>query len=545
MMTAIPQNILEQRTQLSARDWGNFTKHIKDPVRYKLPPKASGFKETIASLYQNIDVIEACALLRMGLSTRPKCKCGSDLIFKLDTYDYTKYCRSCRKVNDIACSKAIIVNGVQYDNIKRAMTELHIHRFDIRKNLLSNAAGWGFAENHENQCKEMIQAINPAFLDKQILLSAKEHRVPIKELMSQYGVKCYATMGLVYAYHNMDTTYDQIPQVTTECLNNKEQFIEAFENSNSEELAVQWNCSPSKILAIAHSYGINVAKRQQSAIERTIAQFIRDISPTTTILERDYSAIGSELDIYVPTSNFAIEFDGLFYHTDKPPFTTKNKHIEKSVKCAERGITLLRFTDIGETKNKLDIVKSIVQHKLGKSVKISARKCKICEISTQEARKFSEMTHISGHSNASVYLGLFHNTELVMMMSFAKPRFSAIANWEIIRMSSKLDHTVVGGASKLLSHFRKNWGGSIMTYANLRFGNGAGYKQLGFEFVRNTGAGYFYTDMQTIFSRHKFQKSVIEKICPVYDPTLSEVENAWNNGFKRYRDCGNAVFLLS
>lgn len=543
-MNTIPEAVLAQCAELSTKDWANLTKHIKNPVRFKLPLAARGLPEILSTVYPGFDTAEASTLLRMGLSERPRCKCGNSLVYQIADYNYTQYCRSCRKINAIACSKAIVANGVHYDNIKRAMTALNMHRFDIRKKLLSSDSNWVFADKHTEQCNGLIESINPALLDRIILDEAKQNRVPMKVLMEKYGIKCYATLGLVYAYHGMDTAFAQVPSGTSDFLNNKEQFIAAFAASNSEELSVRWDCSPSTILQTAHKYGIDVSVRQQSAIERTVIQYITEIAPEAVVISRDYTAIGSELDIYVPSAKFAIEFDGLYYHSDQPPFTAPNKHLEKTIKCTERGITLLHFTDIGETKNKLDIVKSMVRHKLGKSIKISARKCKISAITTQMAREFSENTHISGHSNASVYLGLFHDSTLVMTMSFSRPRFSSESQWEIIRMSSKLDHTVMGGASKLLAHFRKFHTGSILTYANLRFGTGAGYVQLGFEFVRNTGAGYFYTDMQQIYSRHKFQKAVIAKICPNYDSALSEVVNAWNNGFKRYRDCGNAVFLL-
>ncbi|CAB4130376.1 hypothetical protein UFOVP116_426, partial [uncultured Caudovirales phage] len=165
-MKSIPENILNQCKELSTKDWANLTKHYRNPTRFKIPQKAIGLREAIVELYPQFDFVEASALLRVGRVERPKCGCGNDLTFQIADYNYTQYCKTCRRTVDVSCSKAIVVNGVHYGNIERAMAALNMHRFDIRKKLLSSDANWVFAENHTKQCTKLIESITPALLDK-------------------------------------------------------------------------------------------------------------------------------------------------------------------------------------------------------------------------------------------------------------------------------------------------------------------------------------------------------------------------------------------
>ena len=131
-----------------------------------------------------------------------------------------------------------------------------------------------------------------------------------------------------------------------------------------------------------------------------------------------------------------------------------------------------------------------------------------------------------------------------MAMTFGSARFHREIDWEIIRMASIKGHSVVGGASKLLYHFRKLHRGSLMSYSDNRVGNGDAYSKMGFSFVKETGPGYCYYKKGATFSRHQFQKKNIEKVCEIYNSDLTELENAINNGYGRYWDCGNKVWYL-
>ena len=87
-------------------------------------------------------------------------------------------------------------------------------------------------------------------------------------------------------------------------------------------------------------------------------------------------------------------------------------------------------------------------------------------------------------------------------MTFGKPRFTKGANWELIRYCTIGSFSVVGGASKLLSYFRKHNSGSIITYADRRWSIGNLYEKLGFTFIGNSEPNYYYVKNYDRISRY-------------------------------------------
>ncbi|MBR4316363.1 MAG: hypothetical protein IKP65_05305 [Alphaproteobacteria bacterium] len=115
--------------------------------------------------------------------------------------------------------------------------------------------------------------------------------------------------------------------------------------------------------------------------------------------------------------------------------------------------------------------------------KIYARKCEIKEIDIQTSNEFLETNHLQGKDNSSIRLGLFYENELISVMTFSKPRFNKHFNYELLRFASKTGYKVVGGASKLLEAFKRQYKGSIISYADRRYSNGRLYETIGFELI--------------------------------------------------------------
>ena len=196
-------------------------------------------------------------------------------------------------------------------------------------------------------------------------------------------------------------------------------------------------------------------------------------------------------------------------------------------------------------KTKKEIVKSVLRSKLGKSLhSIYARKCKLSEVSQQEATIFLNKNHIQGSKNSSVRLGLYQQGELVSLMTFSKRNKKA--DWELDRFCSKLNTSVVGGASRLLKWFRLSYTGSIITYCDRRYSNGKFYEKLGFELSHISKPNYWYTKhYQFLESRNKYQKHKLTNLLEKVDYSLTEWENMKNHGFDKIYDCGNYVFILN
>ena len=261
-----------------------------------------------------------------------------------------------------------------------------------------------------------------------------------------------------------------------------------------------------------------------------------------------------ELDVYSKENNMAIEYNGLMYHSygksvyskfDNVIKENKNKHLIKTELCEKQGIQLFHIFE-NEWLNKSHIWKSIIKSKMGDTVRIFARKCIIREIDSVTASTFNKENHIQGHCPGSLQIGLFYNSELVQVMTFGKPRFNKKYEYELIRMCSKLNTTVVGGASKLLNYFERTYTpASIISYANRRWSMGNVYEKLGFTFSHNSEPNYFYfkPNKLELESRNKFQKHKLSKLLVDFNPKISESANMFNNGYRRIYDCGQKVYV--
>lgn len=254
---------------------------------------------------------------------------------------------------------------------------------------------------------------------------------------------------------------------------------------------------------------------------------------------------GLELDLYEPNRRLAVEVNGVHWHTTEFG-KTRNSHLHKTELCESQGITLLHFWDSEVTEQKR-LVESMIAAKLGITMaKIYARKTTIREVSSEEAAGFLRDNHLQGIVPSSVRLGLYHNEELVSIMTFAKPRYTKQYHWELMRFCNKAGFHVIGGASKLLAAFRKMHAGSIVSYANRRFSNGGLYEKLGFTRIGASAPNYWYVKNGAIcYSRTQCQKHKLKSLLgDSFDENLSEVANMRKSGYYQLFDCGNYVYAL-
>jgi len=129
-----------------------------------------------------------------------------------------------------------------------------------------------------------------------------------------------------------------------------------------------------------------------------------------------------------------------------------------------------------------------------------------------------------------------------MIASAGKNRFNK-SQIELHRLATLINYTVVGGASKLLKQIEQHFNTDrIVSYCDRDKSNGKMYKSTGFNFVRETGPGYFWTDGNSVYSRYRCQKKNLANWLPSFDASLSEAENLFRAGYRRFWTCGNLVF---
>lgn len=337
-----------------------------------------------------------------------------------------------------------------------------------------------------------------------------------------------------------------LSEETIELKNNQDLMIKWFKDDQLPvtEIAERLGVNHSQLCVhFKNNLGIDISRHSVSSTERQIREFVGRLG-----VRAEYSVRNiippKELDIFFPDQNLAIEVDGLAWHSE-----LRGKHSayhrDKHDRCVAAGVRLINVTDY-EWGQKRRIVESRIKAKLGLLTdKIAARKCVIKEVTPTESTDFLNASHIQGTSVSKIRLGLYHNGALVALMTFGKPRFTKKAEWELLRYSTALDLTVVGGAGRLLTYFTKQYAPkSIISYSDKRWNSGELYASLGFEHQSDSGPNYWYTfRYRTFESRMRYQKHKLHAKLDSYDPMLTEWENMANNGYDRYWDCGNSVWM--
>jgi hypothetical protein len=246
-----------------------------------------------------------------------------------------------------------------------------------------------------------------------------------------------------------------------------------------------------------------------------------------------------ELDIYIPDQKLAIEYCGLYWHSEE--HKPDNYHRMKYEKCKALGIRLITLFE-DEWLEHENIVKGKLLHILGKSYsrKIFARKTTAADITRQDKSNFFDQYHIQGNGPSSINIGLKHDNEIVAVMGFIKNNDNSFT---LNRYATSCN--VVGGFSKLLKYFEKEYNSpKIISFADLRWSEGDLYYNNGFIMDKKLRPDYYWTDGR--HGRHhkfNFRHSGMKTKLKNYDPALSETDNMHAHGFFKIYDCGKLRFV--
>jgi hypothetical protein len=232
------------------------------------------------------------------------------------------------------------------------------------------------------------------------------------------------------------------------------------------------------------------------------------------------------------------EFNGLYWHSSK--FKDVNYHSNKTDYFKDKDIRIIHIWE-DDWLFKKDIVESQIKNILKLNCeKIFARKCFIKEIKDSKiVSKFLNKNHVQGKVNSSLKLGLYHNEELVSIMTFdhfeGRKKMEE-DGWNLSRFCNKLNTNVIGGASKLLNYFIKTYNPSrIVSYADKDWSIGALYQTLGFENVGGNGPDYKYIVDGKRVHKSRYKKSKL-------NTELTESKQMELNGINKIFDCGKIKF---
>lgn len=323
-----------------------------------------------------------------------------------------------------------------------------------------------------------------------------------------------------------------------------------------QELADYFGVSLCSIYNNLDDKSRSLIKYSKSRMEEEVYNHLKNINNDIKIIMHSRSIIPPyELDLYLPDFKIAIECNPTETHNA----TLKdvwgggpkdiNYHKMKTDICLKKGIQLFHIFGY-EWKFKKPIIKSMLCNLINANKeKVYARNCSIKEVNSEDTMEFLIRNHRQQFAQSSIRIGLFHNDELVSIMTFGKPRKTIGNNteeYELIRFCSKMNTSVIGGASKLFKYFVKEYRpSSIISYADRSHTSGNLYQVLGFKLNHTSNPNYVWVDTKSdrALTRFQTQKSTISKLFDDVDLSKTEKQIMIEHGFVQVFDSGTDCWI--
>ena len=529
-------------------------------------------------LYADESLKIKAAMYLNDLETEPKCYCGNHLEFlgqsKAELYvtvygGWRKYCsRLCMQKSTETISKRKATTkerfGVESYSQIQEFKPLTDDQKQVATSKRVQTSLIKYGVEHYSKTQE--------YLDKRELTSLSKHGVTNTFLLKN---KIQDTMLSRYGYATWLNSKDAdisrrtriiskeeklqsyISLLSNKGINNElidilvnrpdefkdyiEQIVEKNNYTNRYEISQHIGYSISHTNKMFRKFGMSddyLITKGHSFAESEIKKFLDELNVEYITSDRIILA-GLELDVYIPKYNLAIEYDGIYWHSERMGKDDKY-HLNKTIKCEENRIQLLHiFENEWIDLTKREIWKSIIRNKLRCiNSKIGSRKCEFKIISKNDAEEFLDKNHLNGYRHASDHYGLFYENEIVSVMSIGK---SIHGENEIVRFASKINTIVHGALSKFLANIDVK---NLITYADRRFSSSLNnaYQKL-FQKKDITSPNWYGIECGELKHRLSYTKQKVKaKLGSQYDNTKSVIENMNDNGIDRIWDCGNLKF---
>lgn len=389
------------------------------------------------------------------------------------------------------------------------------------------------------------------YVERQMSTSAIAAELNVDAQAVVYALKHYDIDVRELSDYRQQMFLDAYPHLTAEHYHNfssVEWWDQQLRNMSPSQLALDLNIPYANVISRTHSLGITasdygwVDTYSEGAIQRLLDQLgveyrtrVRDVIPP------------QEIDVYIPGYNLGIEVNGEYWHCDKFDRITPNYHQQKTLAANSKGVKLFHIWD-REIKDARtwNILADKIRHAVHMtSNTVYARRTVVERLSTSAASEFYNKTHIQGAGpNYKYHWGLVYDGVLVAAMS------GNVVNDHMYlgRYSTVTDTSVVGGFTKLLSHYLKSYHiKAVDTYCNGRFFSDSNvYTAAGFVSSGWTSPGYTYHKNGRIITRQQAQRKHLPNLLGAdYNPTLTEEANMLLAGYYRLYDCGHVKYRLT
>jgi hypothetical protein len=206
-----------------------------------------------------------------------------------------------------------------------------------------------------------------------------------------------------------------------------------------------------------------------------VSEWLTSIGVVHEVNNRDILPNRTELDIFVPSKNVAIEINGVYWHTDK--FLDTNAHYSKTLACKKLGIKLLHIWDL-DVVSKPRPTKEVITRFLKIGITVDAKDCFLEPISPQVHRNFVLRNSLEYGIGYYCY-GLYHQGKLLQSLAFQE---DSPGCWSIKPAAYEAGYYVDGGTKRIFDYFvEKVQPRTVSALCNMNFSLGEELKPLGFK----------------------------------------------------------------
>ena len=215
-----------------------------------------------------------------------------------------------------------------------------------------------------------------------------------------------------------------------------------------------------------------------------------------------------------------------------------NYHRDKSELARDSGYNVIHVFDWDDT----DKVINLLKHR----DTVYARNCDVRVVNDIDTNKYLDMYHLQGTCRGQkIRLGLYHNNQLVSLMTFGKSRFNKNCEYELLRYCSH--YNVVGGSEKLFKYFVDNYKpNSIVSYCDTSKFSGKVYDMLGFKYIKtNSPRKHWYSlkEKRHITDGLLLSQGYDRLFKENHGKGTSNEELILSRGYLPVYDCGQATYI--
>lgn len=250
---------------------------------------------------------------------------------------------------------------------------------------------------------------------------------------------------------------------------------------------------------------------------------------------------GKELDLYVPARNIAVEFNGIYWHTELRG-KDSSYHNNKWKACKDKSIQLLQIWE-DDWRLKPELVKQTLVSKFASdSCRVASV---VVELSEQQASSFLDENHLLGAAVGDHYFGLTVDGDIDSLQAVLAVNSDAVSNsLELVRFASSEGALVDFKA--LLAHMVSMLKPVSVSFVadNCSF-EGEVFAAGGFKIVGSVAPDYMYVIRNNRVPRSEYPLERFQSDPKLlWEAELTEMELADLNGLARIWDAGKTLYRL-